>query len=219
MGLSRIPARLDTAIELAEPAADRRYAVARTCQNSASSIDVQVRPQIPGLSPGGLGPHLTSSGSRPGSPLGFPFAQLGSFPSSAFFRFPIVRRSPVPSLRPSLPGSVPLGFLPVPFRQVKAPIYPLGSWLVLHHGPRLAPPAPTETCAPSALHSRIQPFIRSRAAPTAHAGPRTQGRTDAARPLSAVPGLRMTVTAWNRTAHLSWCGGSVRAFRENRLPS
>ncbi len=66
-----------------------------------------VRPQIPGLSPGGLGPHLTSSGFPAGVPpvsrlpAGFfPFARLplvshhpamisGVFPSAvARFRFP-----------------------------------------------------------------------------------------------------------------------------------
>jgi hypothetical protein len=59
-------------------------------------------------SPDGLGPHLTSSGSRAGF-LRFPFVcPPGSSPSPAFFWLPVVRRSPVQSLRPSLSGSVPL---------------------------------------------------------------------------------------------------------------
>ena len=71
-----------------------------------------VRPQIPGLSPGGLGPHLTSSGFPPRAFLRFPVCPPGPSPSSAFFWFPFVRRSPVRSLRP-LPGfRFPLGFPP-----------------------------------------------------------------------------------------------------------
>ena len=80
-----------------------------------------VRPQIPGFSPGGLGPHLTSSGSPRGLSSGFPFARRvlplrppfpvslrpafsGSFPSAvARFRFPFG----VP------PGSLPLSNLHV----------------------------------------------------------------------------------------------------------
>jgi hypothetical protein len=71
-----------------------------------------VRPQIPGLSPGGLGPHLTSSGFPPRAFLRFPVCPPGPSPSSAFFWFPFVRRSPVCSLRP-LPGfRFPFGFPP-----------------------------------------------------------------------------------------------------------
>jgi hypothetical protein len=63
-----------------------------------------VRPRIPGLSPGGLGPHLTSSGFPVRAFLRFPVCPPGSSPSPAFPWFPFVRRSPVRSLRP-LPGS------------------------------------------------------------------------------------------------------------------
>jgi hypothetical protein len=89
---------------------------AQACRNSASGIGRCVRPQIPGLSPGGLGPHLTSSGFPLRAFLRFPVCPLGSSPSSAFFWFPFVRRSPVPSLRPSLSGSgSPSVSLRVPF--------------------------------------------------------------------------------------------------------
>ena len=57
-----------------------------------------VRPQIPGLSPGGLGPHLTSSG--------LPFRLSSGFPSSALRFFPFVRL-PLVSLRPASSGSFP----------------------------------------------------------------------------------------------------------------
>ena len=73
-----------------------------------------VRPQIPGLSPGGLGPHLTSSGFPPRAFLRFPVCPLGSSPSPAVPWFPIVRRSPVRSLRPlprfRFPRRFPPGF-------------------------------------------------------------------------------------------------------------
>ena len=71
-----------------------------------------VRPQIPGLSPGGLGPHLTSSGFPPRAFLRFPVCPPGPSPSSAFFWFPFVRRSPVCSLRPLLGFRFPFGFPP-----------------------------------------------------------------------------------------------------------
>jgi len=73
-----------------------------------------VRPQIPGLSPGGLGPHLTSSGS----PAGFP--PVSRLPAG-FFPF---ARLPLASLRPAFSGlfpsavarfRFPFGFPPVPF--------------------------------------------------------------------------------------------------------
>ena len=71
-----------------------------------------MRPQIPGLSPGGSGPHLTSSGFPLRAFLRFPVCPPGPSPSSAFFWFPFVRRSPVCSLRP-LPGfRFPFGFPP-----------------------------------------------------------------------------------------------------------
>jgi hypothetical protein len=56
-----------------------------------------VRPQIPGLSPGGLGPHLTSSGS----PAGFPPVSRLPAGSLPFVRLLLV------SLRPAFSGLVP----------------------------------------------------------------------------------------------------------------
>ena len=74
-----------------------------------------VRPQIPGLSPGGLGPHLPSSGSPRGLSSGFPFARRvlplpppsSGFPSSGVLRFVPFGRGPVP-----IPRRFPCG---VPF--------------------------------------------------------------------------------------------------------
>ena len=81
---------------------------AQTCQRDRRCV----RPQIPGLSPGGLGPHLTSSGFPLRAFLRFPVCPPGPSPSSAFSWFPFVRRSPVCSLRP-LPGfRFPFGFPP-----------------------------------------------------------------------------------------------------------
>ena len=56
-----------------------------------------VRPRIPGFSPGGLGPHLTSSGFPCGLSSGFPFARRV---------LPFARLLPV-SLRPAFSGSSP----------------------------------------------------------------------------------------------------------------
>ena len=75
-----------------------------------------VRPRIPGFSPGGLGPHLTSSGSPRGLSSGFPFRPLGSPPSPAFLRFPVVRRLrfvPFGRCRFRFPFGVPPGSLPL----------------------------------------------------------------------------------------------------------
>ena len=63
-----------------------------------------VRPQIPGLSPGGLGPHLTSSGS----PAGFP--PVSRLPAGLF---PFARR-PLVSHRPAFSGSFPSAVAQVP---------------------------------------------------------------------------------------------------------
>ncbi len=81
-----------------------------------------MRPQIPGLSPGGLGPHLTSSGFPCGLSSGFPFARRvlplrppsSGFPSSGVLRFVPFGRCPVPvSPSVSLRVPFPLGNLHV----------------------------------------------------------------------------------------------------------
>jgi hypothetical protein len=69
-------------------------------------------PKSPGFHPGGLGPHLTSSGFPGGLSSGFPFARRGSSPSPAFGWFPFVRRSSVCTLRPSPGSGSPSGSLP-----------------------------------------------------------------------------------------------------------
>ena len=77
-----------------------------------------MRPQIPGLSPGGLGPHLTSSGS----PAGFPPVSrmpAGFFP---FVRLPLV------SLRPAFSGSFPSAVARFRFPSVSLRFpFPLGN--------------------------------------------------------------------------------------------
>ena len=102
-------------------AAARKEAGGRLCAVRADLPGLRqrhrkcVRPRIPGFSPGGLGPHLASSGFPCGLSSGFPFARrvLPLRPPSPWF--PFVRRSPVRSLRP-LPGfRFPFGVPPVPF--------------------------------------------------------------------------------------------------------
>jgi len=73
-----------------------------------------VRPQIPGLSPGGLGPHHTASGFPCGLCSGFPVARRvlplrppsSGFPSSGVLRFVPFGRCPVP-VPPRFPSGVP----------------------------------------------------------------------------------------------------------------
>ena len=72
-----------------------------------------VRPQIPGLSPGGLGPHRTPSGFPCGLSSGFPVARRvlplrppsSGFPSSGVLQFVPFGRCPVP-----VPPRFPSGF-------------------------------------------------------------------------------------------------------------
>ena len=79
-----------------------------------------VRPRIPGFSPGGLGPHLTSSGFPRGLSSGFPFARRvlprrppsPGFPSSGVLRFVPFGRCPGSGSPFGVPpGSLPLGNL------------------------------------------------------------------------------------------------------------
>ena len=74
-----------------------------------------VRPRIPGFSPGGLGPHLSSSGSPCGLSSGFPFARRvlplrppsPGFPSSGVLRFVAFGRCPVPVPLSGVPAGFP----------------------------------------------------------------------------------------------------------------
>ena len=70
----------------------------RPCRNPAGSTGTWVRPQIPGFSPGGLGPHLTASG--------FPLAAFPPVSRLPTRALPFVRLRPV-SLRLAFSGSVP----------------------------------------------------------------------------------------------------------------
>jgi hypothetical protein len=81
---------------------------AQTCRDHASGHDRRVRPQIPGLSPGGLGPHITASGS----PAGLPPVSRCPPGSSPFACLPPVSR------RPAFSGSYPsaVARVPVPLR-------------------------------------------------------------------------------------------------------
>ena len=92
---------------------------AQTRQGLCQRCRRWVRPQIPGLSPGGLGPHLTSSGFPCGLSSGFPFARRGSSP---FVRRPLV------SLRPAFSGSFPSAAARFRFPSVSLRVpYPLGN--------------------------------------------------------------------------------------------
>ena len=84
-----------------------------------------VRPRIPGFSPGGLGPHLASSGFPCGLSSGFPFARRvlplrppsPGFPSSGVLRFVPFGRcpgsgSPSVSLRFPFPRAISTIALP-----------------------------------------------------------------------------------------------------------
>jgi hypothetical protein len=75
-----------------------------------------VRPQIPGFSPGGLGPYIASSGSPGGLSSGFPFARRVRPlrpPSSGFPSSGVLRLFPSARARFRFPFGFPLG-VPVP---------------------------------------------------------------------------------------------------------
>ena len=89
---------------------------AQTCPGLRQRHRKCVRPRIPGFSPGGLGPHFTSSGSPRGLP---PVSRLPAG-FSPFARLPLVSRRPAFSgLSPSAvarfrcPFGVPPGSLPL----------------------------------------------------------------------------------------------------------
>jgi len=86
----------------------------RAARQDPAASQMRAAPDPPGSRPGGLGPHLTSSGFLGGLSSGFPFARR-VLPFVRLPWFPFVRRSPVRSLRP-LPGSgSPSVSLRVPF--------------------------------------------------------------------------------------------------------
>ena len=114
-----------------------------------------VRPRIPGFSPGGLGPHLTSSGSPRGLSSGFPFAHRvlprrppsSGFPSSGVLRFvPFGRRPGSGS-----PFRCPSGF-PFPWAIFTIALPPGGSAGV---GPRRQ--GPRSPARPPPFRSWISP--------------------------------------------------------------
>ncbi len=102
-GVQRLGRATDMPAVARQKAAGRLCAVRADLPGRCQRHRRCVRPQIPGLAPGGLGPHRTSSGTPAGFP---PVSRLpaGLSPFARRPRFPFVRRSPVRSLRP-LPGS------------------------------------------------------------------------------------------------------------------
>ena len=115
---------------------------------------------------------------------GFPFARPGSSPSSALFRFPVARRSQVPSLRPSLSGSVPVGFpqvsLPLSNLHVSAAARRIcGRW--------------SRAGATKVTSSRRDPWLRSpRSARTADVPRRADRVARRGGPASSPPALRIS---------------------------
>ena len=100
----------------------RQEAVGRLCAVRADLPGLRqrhrkcVRPRIPGFSRGGLGPHITSSGS----PAGFPPVSRLPAGFSPFARLPLVSRrpafsgsSPSAAARFRFPVGVPPGSLPL----------------------------------------------------------------------------------------------------------
>ena len=123
----------------------------------------RVRPRIPGFSPGGLGPHLTSSGSPAGFP---PVSRLPAgffplrppspgFPSSGVLRFVPFGRCPVP-----VPPRFPSGF-PFPWAMLTVTLPRGGSAGVGpgRQGPRSPvlprPPRPDARSARTADRQRL----------------------------------------------------------------
>jgi hypothetical protein len=92
----------------------RWRAAMRSSPGSCGGVDA-CGPGSPGSRPGGLGPHLTSSGFPRRAFLRLPVCPPGSPPSSAIPWFPFVRRSPVRSLRPLPDSGSPSVPLRVPF--------------------------------------------------------------------------------------------------------
>jgi hypothetical protein len=165
--------------------------LAQTCQRDRRCV----RPQIPGLSPGGSGPHLTSSGFPLRAFLRFPVCPPGPSPSSAFLWFPFVRRSPVCSLRP-LPGfrfpfGFPPGSLPLSNLHVSAAVRRFRRRWSQAAGTKV-----TSSAAATSLGSRDPPHYRWAAA--GHDGMSPQNRL-----------LRAAASAGHRRARTAQIGGYV----------
>jgi hypothetical protein len=160
-----------------------------------------VRPQIPGLAPGGLGPHRTSSGSPRRAFLRFPVCPPGSSPSSAVLWFPFVRRSPVRPLRPWPGSGSPSVSLRSPF-----PLSDLhGSAAARQFRRRWSRAAGTKVtsnAAPPSLDRAIRPHSRRAAA--GHDGMPPQNRL-----------LRAAASAGHRRPQTAQIGGSARGYQRH----
>ena len=132
---------------------------AQTRQGLCQRCRRRVRPQIPGLSPGGLGPHLTSSGFPCGLSSGFPVARrvlplrppFSGFPSSGVLRFVPFGRCPVP-----VPPRFPSGF-PFPWAMFTLALPRGGSAGV---GPRRQGPRSPALPRPPRLDRAIRPHCQ-----------------------------------------------------------
>ena len=106
-GVRRLGRGTDIQAVARQEAAGRQCAVRADLPGLCQRHRRCMRPQIPGLAPGGLGPHRTSSGSPAGFPPVSRFARralppspaVPGFPSSGVLRFGPFGRCPVPVLR------------------------------------------------------------------------------------------------------------------------
>ena len=197
-----------------------------------------VRPQIPGLSPGGLGPHLTSSGS----PAGFP--PVSRLPAGLF---PFARR-PLVSHRPAFSGSFPSAVAQVPVPPSVSPRvpFPLSNLHVsaaarqfCRRGSLAAGTKVTSSAATTSPGSRDPPALRmaatghdgmppqnrlicagARAMPS-RLGPRAEWRNCALYPARhglclGRPGLPLMAALRQSRARLRWPGGGMLSRFQSR---
>ena len=154
----------------------------RPCRNSAGSTGTGVRPQIPGFSPGGLGPHLTASGFPSGLSSGFPL------PTRAL---PFVRLPPV-SLRPALSGSVPSAVavrFGSPSVSLRVP-FPLSNLHVSAAARRFCGRW-SRTAGTKVTSSRRDPWLRSRRSARTQMFPGSGSGRAARRAAASPPALRI----------------------------
>ena len=153
-----------------------------------------VRPQIPGLSPGGLGPpHVLRFPC--GLSSGYPFARQVLPPSPAFLWFPFVRRSPVWSLRP-LPGSRSRLRVPFPLSNVHASA---AAGRVSRRWSRVAGTKVTSPAATTPLGSRDPPALQ-------------MGSGWARWDLATESPVTAAASAGHRRARTAQIGGSARGY-------